>query len=395
MSRIGNDKKLVKKINKHDMCCGCGVCSLVCKNDAIVETIDENGFKKYSIDAIKCVNCRSCSAVCPIECKHSHPKTDVFYVYRAKDDEVYLKSSSGGAFDAMARFILEEKKGVCFGVSYNEYMIPTYRYVESYEEINSFHGSKYICATGESKAFSDVMMLLRQGRYVLFSGSPCHISALNNYLGKKGVNKEKLYTMDFVCHGAGSVSFWKKHIALIERKAHRRILNYKFRHKLIPVDHSFHTKVEFEKNYASVDVPFTKIYDNLYFKNVLMQEACYSCGYASKERVSDISVGDNKGYIYSKKDVTNFTNASLLMANSDKGREILDYIKKYGYIMLIDINDLEQPHLSAPVEKPQYYNKFWVQYKIFGYIFVAIRYGSYNPISIWRMKRSGYLKIDK
>lgn len=381
-----------ESINKSDSCCGCGVCSLVCKKNAILFSKDDKGFIRYYIDSSKCINCNACTSVCPLEKKVSNISTESFYLFRSNDENIYKKSSSGGVFDGAARFIFEKGKAVCFGVDYDQDMHPRYSYAESYEKIDGFHGSKYVFANNKPENFGKVQSYLSEGYYVLFTGSPCYVSALMNYLKQHKANIERLYTIDFVCHGAGSPSFWEKHINMIERKTKKRVVGYQFRYKLSNVNsHSFHTKVTFSDNSTVIDKPYTKIYDNLFFKNTLMQDACYSCKYANKSRVSDLSMGDNKGYEYSKSDKVDFTNSSLALVNSKKGEEIMDYLLSIGYIKRISIDTLIQPHLNSPVEKPLYYNKFWKEYKTFGYFFVAMKYGAYNPISIYRLKKRGYL----
>jgi hypothetical protein len=80
--------------------------------------------------------------------------------------------------------------------------------------------------------------------------------------------------------------------------------------------------------------------------------------------------------------------------NSSKGKEMMEFFGRTGYVKQIDVGTLIQPHLSAPVGKPSYYDKFWKEYRRFGYLFLAAKYASYNPISIYRLKKSGYLKTE-
>ncbi|MFH1714616.1 MAG: 4Fe-4S binding protein [Elusimicrobiota bacterium] len=45
-----------------DECVGCGSCTKICTQRAIVSNGD-----KYKIDAEKCVDCGDCVAICPVE----------------------------------------------------------------------------------------------------------------------------------------------------------------------------------------------------------------------------------------------------------------------------------------------------------------------------------------
>ena len=51
-------------------------------------------------------------------------------------------------------------------------------------------------------------MFLKQGREVLFCGTPCQIAGLKNYLRKEYSN---LLAVDFVCHGVPSPLIWREY----------------------------------------------------------------------------------------------------------------------------------------------------------------------------------------
>ena len=50
--------------NKSD-CCGCSVCSFMCKLGAIKMIADFEGFLYPEIDQKKCIGCCRCQKVCP------------------------------------------------------------------------------------------------------------------------------------------------------------------------------------------------------------------------------------------------------------------------------------------------------------------------------------------
>lgn len=52
--------------NKYD-CCGCGACYSICPKTAISMEQDEEGFLYPQINEKKCVRCRKCLNVCPLE----------------------------------------------------------------------------------------------------------------------------------------------------------------------------------------------------------------------------------------------------------------------------------------------------------------------------------------
>ena len=62
-------------------------------------------------------------------------------------------------------------------------------------------GSKYV-QSNINTTYSEIK--LEEGRWVLFTGTPCQIAGLKSYLGKE---YNKLLTADIICHGVPSADF--------------------------------------------------------------------------------------------------------------------------------------------------------------------------------------------
>ena len=74
---------------------------------------NKEGYSYPIIDNNKCINCARCVRMCPSNNKFTkHPAS--FYMGWHKDDNVLLKSSSGGAITALAQ-ITFARGGVVFG----------------------------------------------------------------------------------------------------------------------------------------------------------------------------------------------------------------------------------------------------------------------------------------
>src|SRR5699024_1253863 len=54
--------------------------------------------------------------------------------------------------------------------------------------------------------YREAKKALDGGQYVLYTGCPCQIAGLYNYLGK---DYDKLITADLVCHGANSTTAYQ------------------------------------------------------------------------------------------------------------------------------------------------------------------------------------------
>lgn len=83
--------------DKHD-CCGCSACASICPKRCITMEEDNEGFLYPKVDENTCVNCGLCEKVCNE--LHPYDKREPLKVFAAinKDEEVRLKSSSGGIF---------------------------------------------------------------------------------------------------------------------------------------------------------------------------------------------------------------------------------------------------------------------------------------------------------
>lgn len=184
--------------NKKD-CCGCWACSQICPHKCISFQEDEEGFLYPFVNQDDCIDCGLCEKVCPM-INRNEPRTPLkVYASKNPDDNIRLKSSSGGVFTLLAEKIIDEG-GVVFGVKWNEKWEAVHDYVEAKDGLAAFRGSKYLQSKVGS-AFSDVRLFLKEGRLVLFCGTPCQIAGLRLYLGKE---YENLYTIDFICHGIPS-----------------------------------------------------------------------------------------------------------------------------------------------------------------------------------------------
>lgn len=181
-------------------CTGCRVCEQSCPQKCITMVLNRDGFLYPEIDKAHCIECSLCSIRCPINAEHKadnvNPKV---YAAILKDKDVLLQSSSGGAFSAIADYVIE-KGGTVFGCAFNENFEAMHISVKSRQDLARFRGSKYVQSdTGNS--FYQVKQELERGYYVLFIGTPCQVEGLKVYLNKK---YDKLITVDLICHGVPS-----------------------------------------------------------------------------------------------------------------------------------------------------------------------------------------------
>lgn len=180
-------------------CCGCEACVQRCPKRCISLNEDREGFLYPKVDLSLCIHCNLCERVCPVI--HQNPPREPLEVFAAKnpDETVRRESSSGGVFTLLAEAVIG-RGGVVFGARFDGQCRVVHSYTETVEGLSAFRGSKYLQShVGES--FKDCESFLKQGREVLFSGTPCEIAGLRRFLRK---DYEKLLLVDFICHGVPS-----------------------------------------------------------------------------------------------------------------------------------------------------------------------------------------------
>ena len=189
--------------DKHK-CCGCEACIQTCPKQCISLIQDKEGFLYPKVNIVDCVDCGLCEKVCPEINTNGHTQPKQIWAAQNNDEKIRRDSSSGGIITKLAEKIIEDG-GVVFGVVMNNKFEAVHTYAETGEELVAFRGSKYI-QSRIGNCFKQTKVYLKEGRKVLFIGTPCQISGLMHFLGKDYMN---LYTIDFICHGVPSPGIFK------------------------------------------------------------------------------------------------------------------------------------------------------------------------------------------
>lgn len=329
--------RTINKFDKNAFCSGCGACYNVCPKDAISMVYNEEGFHEPVIDEEKCISCGMCEKVCTA----LHPKKDNDLepdIYMVKgDDKILKESSSGGVFALLADYILDQKGYVC-GAAYNDSFEVWHRIEHTKEGVKKLKRSKYVqCQTG--LVFRDIKKLLEDGEWVLFSGSPCQVGGLHNYLGK---SYEKLYTMDIICHGGPAPMSWKRY--LNESVNIDNLTDIDFRHK----GHGFkklHVAFKYKNKKEDVQPSSQNRYYKHFLKNLGLRKACANCEGAVVPRVGDFSAGDFWGAEKHFPELAqNDSGLSVIFFNNEHAKKLLPYLKE-RFVMMQQIT-LEQAMTS-------------------------------------------------
>ncbi len=195
-------------ITDKSQCCGCWACENICPKHCIRMEEDSEGFRYPVVDTDKCIDCGLCEKVCPIKAPMQDDTVPESYVVQHNDAEILRSSTSGGFYSAIAKYVIS-KNGVVFGASFDENMVLRHTYSETLEGCAQFRGSKYVQSL-IGNSYSQAKRFLDDGRWVVFSGTPCQIAGLFGFLRNR--KYEKLITVDLVCHGTPSPRLLAKYI---------------------------------------------------------------------------------------------------------------------------------------------------------------------------------------
>lgn len=203
------------EIAEKQNCCGCTACATVCPKKCIEMREDAEGFLYPMVEKISCINCKACERVCPIlNTKEGVPFQQAGYIVQNKDAKVLRESTAGGAFTAIARYVINNG-GVVFGVELSKELVARHVYVESEQELYRFRNSKYVQSDlYRGGVYRQTKSFLNQGKTVCFSGTPCQIEGLKSYLGKEYAS---LITVDVVCRAVPSPLIFRKYVEYQEK----------------------------------------------------------------------------------------------------------------------------------------------------------------------------------
>lgn len=305
-------KNILCRVKSQD-CCGCGACANKCPVKAISLRENEEGFLAPAIDENLCTDCGLCARACPaLNVRYENTTEPECYAAMA-EDEIRMKSSSGGIFSLLAEHIIDKGGYVC-GAAFNKDWSVSHIIIDNKQDLAKLRGSKYVQSDTEN-CYRETKKLLDAGKEVLFSGCPCQIAGLYSFLGKK---YEKLFTVDILCHGTPSPGIWKKYLR--ETFPHQKIIGINFRNKEKIGWSCSHCTFSLKDGNEIVSDDYTKMFHN----TALMRPSCENCKHSKLPRPADITLGDWWGIDKYQSDINDNQGLSFVLLNNDKGKKIFN-----------------------------------------------------------------------
>ncbi|MDE6282973.1 MAG: Coenzyme F420 hydrogenase/dehydrogenase, beta subunit C-terminal domain [Muribaculaceae bacterium] len=339
-------------------CSGCAACASICGHGCIAMGTDSEGFPYPEVDPSACVNCGLCDRTCPMI--NIPEGNNISKVYAAKNRNYAerLRSSSGGVFRLLATRIINQG-GIVVGCRFDDKMVAHHTIAHTKDEIEPLMSSKYV-QSDTREIFAQVRDRLRKGDKVLFSGVPCQVAAIKNYLLKPYDN---LITVDILCHGVPSPKIFKEYIDLLTERYHSDPSAVNFRSKEKSWKRLY-LKVLFRNGlkhflYAGYDS-----YMQLFLSDRLQRPSCFHCPYNTLHRPGDISLGDFWGIGKKFYSFDDNRGVSMVLINNAAGKALWESVADQAIVIESDIktaiagNRVLVAHLPDQSKRDRFYQTY-------------------------------------
>lgn len=225
-------------------------------------------------------------------------------------------------------------------------------YAENIEDVYPMMGSKYL-QSKIGNTYKEAERFLKQGREVMFVGSPCQIAGLRTFLRNK--DYPNLLAVDFLCHGVPSPGVWRRYLAenyggydaeyqsrlqatdgkntvlLSSLNAKSPIGDIKFRDKEEDGWKKFRFVVrqksasKADKNSVlSSDIHYNNPFMRGFLSDIYLRPSCYECKCKNGVNHSDLTIGDYWAARVIDQDFDDDKGIGLVLVNSEKGREYFE-----------------------------------------------------------------------
>lgn len=306
---------------------------------------------------------------------HYESRCKYLYGY-TKQDDIRRKSSSGGLFYELSQVILEDG-GVVFGACYDKEMHQVVHKSTEETSIENMLKSKY----AESKlgdTYKKIETYLKDGKKVLFCGTPCQAAGLYNLKEKKWSRyKNQLFILDFLCEGVPSYKIFQEYIKDSENKSEKEIETIEFRSK--SYGWNVHCmKIQYKDGTSRIIPSFSDSYMHTFIMDLTMnRRSCYACPFREK-KYSDVTIGDFWKVSNVDKSCVDNKGVSAIFVNSEAGNILIEKARKNLYIKELEDRDILQmeQHLDTSLYMDKR-NNFYTEFLSNGYNSAIRKYSTY------------------
>lgn len=327
-----------------NQCIACQNCIESCHAGCISLVIDTFGeFSNAIIDKNLCTNCGLCKVFCS---QHQNVKlyaVQQCVIAHANDNEVRKSTASGGIATLLSKVFVSQGGYVCGAIFDRNLQAVRHIITNQDSGIDGMKGSKYV--KSEMAGISlEIKSILNNGHRLLFIGTPCQVASIRILFG----NNPNIYYVDLVCHGTPFSVLLDRYFSCNKIN---NVNTLHFRSK-----HSFGLYVNGSK------VTPQNIFDTYmiaFLEGLDYAEACYSCKYATQNRIGDITLGDYYGKNISESLFKE--GISLVTVNTEMGKQLFELLENSITQHAVDFEDAvdTNPCLSAPTRSHPNRNQFF------------------------------------
>ena len=346
-------------------CVGCMACVSVCPTKALYIDKDQEGFNYPILLQNMCINCNACKRVCPVLEIDEKKEEAMYYAMKSKNFNIQINSASGGVFPEIAQWILRDD-GIVWGAKFDSNFDVRHDYVVSENELPLLCRSKYV-QSDMTNVYESIRRQLRNGKKVLFSGTPCQTTALAKFVGSE--LKSNLYLVDIICHGVPSPGIWQEYLdELCKQKCRRKedIIQICFKYKNNTEKTWLHPGfyVKWKDGTEYIDFSANTWYEKGFLGNLYVRPSCHKCKFKSLRSTSDITIGDFWGCKELYPDFLDINGVSLVIIKTKKGEFMKDKIIDNMNSILISKDEASKynSRLIEPSQKNLKRKKFWKKY---------------------------------
>lgn len=349
------------------ICVGCKACENVCPVQAIVMKRNQEGFEYPEILEERCIKCKKCEMVCPALQKEDKERLEKIYAARCNDKKILLESSSGGVFSILAKNTLQ-LNGVVYGSVFSkDYRKVMYTRAVNLKDIEPMRGSKYVESFITQELIGQFIQDVNSGKKVLFTGTGCQISGLQNICRSKRINTQNVIWVDFyVCSGKVSSLLWEAECDKISKKGKLQQVNFRSK-KRGWQNFSIDLKIDNKHYYKDFLLhPWSKFLGSSYSR----RKSCLQCKYSQKDSKADISIGDFWNAKVLPKNWNDNLGVSIVSVNTQNGFKFFEELTGIEYQKV----ELEREKFSKENESESEREAFWRTYYEEGYMNLCHKY---------------------
>ena len=256
------------------------------------------------------------------------------YIVQNFNEDVRLHSTSGGMFSAIATYVLDIG-GTVYGAAFDDAFFVRHIGVERKEDLVKLQESKYV-QSYLGDCFKEIRKKLDDQKTICFSGTPCQIEGLLNYLGK---DYDNLITVGVVCYGVPSPKLFSKYILYIQEKYNDKLLSFHFRSK--KYGYASPTVVaEFARRGKVDSKSEIKSFTKTYFNGMSLRPSCYECKVKTERKRIDFLLGDCWRVSDYEKNFDDNQGTTSVFVYTEKGKRILEELFNSVKISKVDEKEL-------------------------------------------------------